>query len=80
MCLRKGFQKEMPLSDVSSARNINELVSEKIPVELTRTETKTVKKVDENGLVTEERITTQIPYQDTRLVKGICLGSEYILK
>jgi len=80
MCLKNGFQEKMPTQNVSSARGIQELVSENITEIKTRSEGKVINKTDANGIVTSETMNIVVPYEETRFLRGYCSGSEYILK
>jgi len=80
MCLKNGFQEKMPTQNVSSARGIEELVSENITETKTRSESKVIDRTDANGIVTSETMNIEVPYEDTRFLRGYCSGSEYILK
>ena len=80
MCLKNGFQEKMPTQNVSSARGIQELVSENITETKTRSESKVIDRTDANGIVTSETSNIEVPYEETRFLRGYCSGSEYILK
>lgn len=80
MCLKNGYQERMPTQNVSSARDIEELVSENIKESKTRFESKSIDRTDPNGIVTTETMDIEVPYEETRFLRGYCSGSEYILK
>jgi len=80
MCLRNGFQEKMPTQNVSSARGIEELVSENITESKTRSESKVIDSTDANGIVSSGTIIVEVRYEETRFLRGYCSGSEYITK
>jgi hypothetical protein len=79
MCLRNGYQEIMPTKNVISGRSIEELVAENITEEKIRSESSSIDRTDPNGIVTTETIYTEVPYEHTRYLRGVCSGSEYIL-
>lgn len=66
----------MPNREVQSSREIQDLVSESETV--TKTRPTTYQTTDENGIVNDVQGEEQ--YDEEVTTKGVCIGSEYILK
>jgi len=76
ICLRNGFSEGMPRKEVVSSRELQELVSES--QETTKSRPTSYQTTDENGIVRD--VQTQEEFKELVSTKGICIGSEYILK
>ena len=74
ICLRNNYQTIAPESNVISARELRELVSETVLITTPTTTYKDV--VGELGIVTKIPVKTQSRSNQT--TRGYCLGSEYI--
>ncbi|QNI86467.1 hypothetical protein SynPROS71_50020 [Synechococcus sp. PROS-7-1] len=76
ICLKNGFSEAMPNREVLSSRDIQDLVSESETI--TKTRPTDYQTTDENGIVKDVQGEEQ--YDEEVTTKGVCIGSEYILK